>query len=297
MINKQALRETLGGNSFLQTFVQCPYKFKLRYKYGLRPIEKSDALTFGSGVHEFARFFWDGLDFKDADQLVKDYFKEASDNEILPKRFDSVKELFWDGLNILSWENTHVMHEETLKVHLYDDEGNAFWIAFKPDLVLLDSTGGLLVYDYKTTGKFQGCQIQDIVYSPQPYLYLEGMKQWGQANAQPYSPVWVTFEIFVRKIKDGFKVQLTTEPLTVDSLKGPQINATYLEIVKQLWAHNEANFFPRSYHDCKSCPFKDYCSWVGPEDLPLEGFEMDPWTEDGLIDEYFESQNKEIEDE
>ena len=303
MINKQELRETLGGGSFLKKFHQCERSFYYRYIEGLMPESSSEALIFGSALHEAAAKYWDGKDLNGCtlhgleviDELTVNYEKNKTD--LLHLKLSLVFPELFEVLEELKKEYDHIEHEATY--HLRLENGD---ISIKPDIVLRNKhTGELEIFDYKTTGISIDTQTTNQLYSAQPRLYSTGIKTKYNLN---YFPIWNTIEVYSRKIarKDEFNVNIQIVPMSIDEYEIKDVVYSYNRLlVDMLYKYsvysvtNDFKVFTR-LGDCMKCPFKDICKQrlCNVDVDELEGFERDPWMSDGLVEDYLKTGRFEI---
>jgi CRISPR/Cas system-associated exonuclease Cas4 (RecB family) len=298
MINTSELRETLGGNSFLKKFHQCERSFYYRYIEGLMPVKTNEALVFGSALHEAAAKYWEGQSLHECLnhglEVINELsvmFDESKVN-LLRLKLRLVFPKLYDVLNELKNDYDYIEHESTFYLRLLNGD-----IALKPDIVLRNKhSKRLVVFDYKTTGKGIGVQVDDQMYSNQPRLYSAGIKKKYKLD---YFPVWQTIEVYSRKVayKDEFNISIQIAPLSMEEREIRDVLLSYEGLLQRLSQTYQSFLLTGNFKilthmgECAKCAFKDIClqrlSNVNVNEL--EGFELDPWKEQGLIEGYLKT--------
>ena len=132
---------TIITNSALSTFRQCPRKFYYAYVLKRKTLHDSDALRFGSAMHEELEKLW-----LDGDAVAPEVLTSESAKINALLQYYSIPEI--KDMKVLGVERVFTMGIET-------PEGKPvpeYVYAGKIDVLLQDNEG-LWVLDHKTTGK------------------------------------------------------------------------------------------------------------------------------------------------
>lgn len=151
-------RESAIGTHFIQTFMEDPYIFYLRYVRGLRPIHTAPALIKGGIIHlaieAACRFASPDPAIVTLNTIFKHRYTEYDDR--------AVADADWRASSAMleSWLSTWLEHDLTTYHFLHiEDEfalplSNGFQVTVKPDIIVQrKSDGEIRALDHKTTGR------------------------------------------------------------------------------------------------------------------------------------------------
>lgn len=136
------------SNSMITEYARCPLAFFYRYQQHLRRIDgdhTDHALSFGAAVHKALAVLYVERDVKRAQQAMRDYYPVQLDVEDLAKTADNAcyaLTKYWEHYDgDPDWEILSIEERD------YTKDG----FAIKPDMVVRDKYGSVLVVDHKTT--------------------------------------------------------------------------------------------------------------------------------------------------
>jgi len=253
------------SQSNLQDYVDCPYRFYLRYFLQLKwpALVVDDALAFERRGQIGARFH----------HLIQQYLHGVPDNRISNLAgADPEPELaaWWE--DFLQFVAPMVVGQRYVEAALSTSLGGHRLLA-KFDLVLLRADRSLDIFDWKTSRRVPREAL--LLQRLQTRLYRLILAEAGQdlAGGQPLNPDQITMHYWYASQPDN-PVSL---PYSLDAFRSDRV---YLgELVSEIAARSETRFGRTEDHDkCRYCVYRSHCDrgkQAGDFDA-FEDVEIDP---------------------
>ena len=258
------LRDFDFTQSNLQDFVDCPYRFYLRYGLRLKwpALLVDEALKFEQQGQLGARFH----------QLVQQYLLEIPQD-----RLDSLASADPDPKMQLWWENFIKHVPDNLKGRKFvetiltsDLAGQR--IAAKYDLILVKNASQWIIFDWKTSQKRP--RVDWLLSRVQTRLYRMVLMQAGQTliKDSEFSPANITMNYWFA----DFPNAMVSLPYDQAQFEADQ---TYLKgLIAEIQDKNPEELIKTSdINQCRFCVYRSHCdrgveagSWTEFEDFDLE---------------------------
>jgi hypothetical protein len=289
-------RESTSGYHYYESYLDCPYRWYLKYFIGLKPKALKKALFFGSLLHESLEAFWKSdrdiekakerfLDFytENVSKLSENESYEANDMKLRGERFlelfpDFVeKEYPREKFTLLEVEESHLLD-------LYNKDGIQIQHSIRPDLVLLEKESQTaFVLDYKTTSFSKQSAFKAFASGDQATGYL-----WGLSKVYPDIKLFLAKPIIfyskgnVVEIADLGEIRRTSYDLQRYQMNMLGLIMEISSKVDSLSVYPSELLFPRHGAFCGmfGCEYEDICRLKinSKDDIPL-GFDCDPWVD------------------
>lgn len=268
---------TVITNSSLSTFRTCPRKYYFLYVLKRKTLRESEAIRFGSAMHEALEKLW-----RDGD---------AGSPEIVSEETAKISALI-QNYHIPDFETMDVLGVEqkfTLGIEAEDGSPMPEYVYAGKIDVLLQDDEGLWVLDHKTTGKeiagydtyWKGLQVDaqmawycmsvkaigfiyDVLHNPQ--IRISGADK-KRATAEEITPEVAYHKRICDRIEDDrgkhyqFRRFRKTEQMSKDAMVDLHQQATALD-----FAYKNDSFY-KNCNSCSgmygTCPFLSVCSGLG----------------------------------
>ena len=284
---QEARRESPSGYHFYCLYHQCPFKWALKYVYGLLPVFTSVPLIKGGIVHDATEvYFTNNWDIKAATDSIKEGFAERTpefaDKSLIPDlRNDAILMLKeWD--NQFGYEKDLYKVVEVEKEHTFKIGPNKdFIFTVRMDRVMVSKeTRFLEVRDTKTTGYSIGKSFQGADQEDQMTAYL-----WA---AEKLWPKVVTKMVYLDILYKRGKVVKTERcgPIYRDKWDLGRFELELYGLINEVSQKYLALeslplpvLFPRCGLVCSvfDCEYKDICRTPLKLGKKVIGFKHDPW--------------------
>lgn len=289
-------RESSSGYHYYESYLDCPYKWYLKYYLGLKDKTLKKALFFGSLLHESLEVFWKSdRNIENAKERFLTFFEEnasklsENDSYDLPDMKDKglkILELFPSFVEQEYPESkfTFLEAEEGHILTLYDKDGIEIKHSIRPDLVLLEKKSETVyVLDYKTTSFSKQSAFKAFASGDQATGYL-----WGLSKIYPQYKLFLAKPIIfytrgnVVEISDLGEIRRTSYDLQRYQMNMLGLIMEISSKVKSLSLYPSELLFPRHGAFCGmfGCEYEDICRLKikDKDDIPL-GYEKDPWVD------------------
>lgn len=234
--------------SALQTFKQCPQKYKFQYVDKIRA-PKSKEAVFGNKIHKALQFFHSKQPISPTLDELLNYLKDIWDSTPFQNQEEDMI-YFSEAIKLLKNYYNHYLKIKD-KFTVIDTE-----IRFEVKLEKCRVAGiidridktkdGIEIIDYKTTKRLPSQQ--DIDNNLQLSIYCLGLiNRWPQFAKQGLKNIKLSF--YYLKHQEIISTQRTQEEL--DSLRG--------QILEQLAEIDKSNFKPIPSPLCDWCGYKNIC--------------------------------------
>ena len=173
--------------SALNTFRNCPRKYKHRYVDALRPREKAHALAFGSVIHDALECWYLSVDQPDRLQLVLDHingqFPQRAGDPQQKATWQLARAMFTGYVEAYPEEDFEVLEIEkefVSPIHNPDsgDAHREYQIAGKADGIVRCHDGVYLL-EHKTASAIDGNYLDKLWTDTQIALYCHYLRQQG----------------------------------------------------------------------------------------------------------------------
>lgn len=263
------------SNSEINEFDKCRLAYFYRYQQHLQRIDEDSGahhLQFGKAFHAALEVLYTKGDMKLAQQAMRDNYPVQLDPADLAKTADNAcyaLTKYWEHYNQdLDWEIVDVVEGRNFR-----EDG----FGVKPDLVVKDRYGQILLIDHKTTGSYLSYDQYWSRYEPNSQIshYLHWCREkYGVADGFVVNAI--RFAFLQRKSKDraaGFNVEFERQTYLRNSsqiaitLKATEDAISDIEHCRETgyWRANEQ---PNA---CKFCSYRSLCAagWSWEEDRTL----------------------------
>ncbi len=265
--------------SALDTFKQCPMKYKFQYVDKIKA-PKSKEAVFGNKIHKALQFFHSKIPVSPTLDELLNYYKDIWDSEPFQGHEEDMI-YFGEGIKMLKNYYNHylkIRHEFTVL-----DAEVRFEIMLDQKCLLtgiIDRVDkikdGIEVIDYKTTKRLPSQQ--DIDNNLQLSFYCLGLiNRWPQFAEQGLENIRLTF--YFLKHQEVISTKRTKEQLE--------------NVKEQIWERiaeiEKGNFKPLPSALCDWCGYKNLCPmW---KNLYKEELSVDDEQIKKIIDEFLELKN------
>jgi hypothetical protein len=174
-------RESSAGFHFIQTFMQDPYSWYLKYVRGLKPIYTKPALTKGKILHSAIEAAY-RYDADAAMQTVNAMFAASADEY---EDSEQHGQDWRDAVAMIdAWTKEWLDHDKQTYhlLHIEDQFelplANGFIITIKPDVIMQrKSDAEIRALDHKSTGRNLMSGHQALADTDQPTTYIRALKK------------------------------------------------------------------------------------------------------------------------
>jgi len=260
VLNELRKKEHLSASS-IGTYVECSLLYKFS-KIDKIPMEqKSDAMEFGSAIHNTLEQYYqekligDRLLLKDVHKIFEKFWgKRAKDNLIIQfTKGHDYKSLLMLGKDLLTvWYNK-------LPNDNYNIIGIEEAFSFKipgidlpfigaMDLIEEDEAATLIVTDHKTSARAYSAS--EVDQNQQLTLYQMALKSMGYSNRE----ILLKFDTLIKTKTPKFKQYWTTRSELDEHRLMKKANQVWDGIQKQVFIPNDQSW------KCKGCSYKTACN-------------------------------------
>lgn len=297
----EEMRESPRGKSMLSEFQSCERLWAWRRIRGFRPTRTEDYFITGGIVHEAQEVFyggqWNSLNdaweatMRRAHELIAQIPEDDRDRlGNIIKRFLKV---WYTEIGTKDLETLRVVAvEEEQTIQLY----NGFEMTVRLDRAFYDKeTREIFIDDTKTTGWSLEGTLRNYMYNDQPKLYVLSFLDdplFDQIAG------WRTTCLYVNGKVERAQRSGIVMP-TLEELEDVKRSYTVLtdDIASKLHEHYDNGTpitacFSRNGSNClnkygRTCPHIEHCHKIDDMDYHPEGFELDPWLAEGVIQDAF----------
>lgn len=280
-------RESTHGYHFYSAYLDCPRKWFLKYGLRLLPETVKPALTFGKAIHIAMEtlYLTDSVDaaMKDFSGYLtsrRDDYKKLADYE---EDADRGPKLVKDyGEKIYPTETYELVEmEKTFEIAVGPDPPG-YVLTVRPDKILRNHLGELIIGDYKTTKWSIGKAIKSFDMNDQLTGYVFGVSKVYSQERVIGGFVDVLYSRKSKIVAERSDViYRTNRDLLVF---GQNIHSVITEVSNKMSAYESGEFppeylFPRHGAFCGafSCEYEDICrSNLKPNYIP-PGYILDDW--------------------
>lgn len=202
----EANDKTLLTYSALNTFRNCPRKYKNRYLDNLRPRERAEALSFGSAIHTAIELWYRSSDFESRLRDVLAYIDDAFENRVV----DSNQMVHWHLATAMirgyaeryateEFEVVEIEKEFVGEIRNPDTgrQSQTFRIAGKVDGIVR-CHDGLYLLEHKTASTVDASYLDKLWTDTQIALYCYYLRELG------YPIVGVIYNVLLKsRLKQG----------------------------------------------------------------------------------------------
>jgi RecB family exonuclease len=206
MIAPQTSDKTLLTYSALNTFRNCPRKYKNRYVDQLRPRERAEALSFGSVIHTSIELWYRSQNSEFRLQDVLAYIDDAFENRVVDENLLAQWHLatammrgYADRYAHEDFEIVEVEKEFVGEIRNPDTgrQSQTFRIAGKVDAIVR-SHDGMYLLEHKTASTIDGNYLDKLWTDTQIALYCHYLRELG------YPIVGVIYNVLLKsRLKQG----------------------------------------------------------------------------------------------
>jgi putative RecB family exonuclease len=250
------------SHSKLETFQNCPMRYKLQYidKVEVEEFESVEAFL-GSLVHESLEKLYQDVQMTripDVEDMVK-YFDDAWEErwhdgvKVVKKRYDAGHYREIGRRCIADYYAAHHPFDEVRTIALEHlvffplDEDEHYWIRGIIDRISVTLDGKYEIHDYKTSGRLPTQSAVD--RDRQLALYQIGLgRMWKEAR---------DVELVWHYLAFGKELRSVRTPDQLDSLKGE-----VMSLIGRI--ERERDFHPREGPLCNWCAYTEHCPAKSP---------------------------------
>ncbi len=206
MIAPQTSDKTLLTYSALNTFRNCPRKYKNRYVDQLRPRERAEALSFGSVIHTSIELWYRSQNSASRLQDVLAYIDDAFENRVVDENMlaqwhlaSAMMRGYADRYTHEEFEIVEVEKEFVGEIRNPDTgrQSQTFRIAGKVDAIVR-SHDGMYLLEHKTASTIDGNYLDKLWTDTQIALYCHYLRELG------YPIVGVIYNVLLKsRLKQG----------------------------------------------------------------------------------------------
>lgn len=306
MSDKEEMRESPAGNSQISLYMQCPRKWAWKYYKGWKSIAFSEALTFGSCIHEAQAVYYTTWSFRAMMARANEFIRETEIPEDKLEKFRE-KVLFTLKTWFEEWGQYEQDEVEAVAVEkeVYITLPNGYRMSVRWDRLLRSkSVGDFFISDTKTTGWSYENTIANYMDSAQPMLYILSVEE-NEPEIAAKLRGWRTDCLYVKQLKTkinhtfGRSEVVKPAKAILEDTRNSFASIT-TSIKYAIDGHEKYNeplsvSFPCNRGAChaynKTCPFLGFCHMIDHDIKVKEGFELDPWLKERkVLDTYSEIQ-------
>lgn len=192
--------------SALNTFRNCPRKYKNRYVDQLRPRERAEALSFGSVIHTSIELWYRSTNTASRLQDVLAYIDDAFENRVVDENLHAQWHLatammrgYADRYAFEEFEIVEIEKEFVGEIRNPDTgrQSQTFRIAGKVDAIVR-SHDGMYLLEHKTASTIDGNYLDKLWTDTQIALYCHYLRELG------YPIVGVIYNVLLKsRLKQG----------------------------------------------------------------------------------------------
>src|SRR3989344_5397924 len=274
--------------SYLNTFKQCPQKFKFQIIDKIKAPKSSEAL-FGSSVHEAMKFMFSRDPLFPTQDEVLGHFSEnwkVALNRTSGLAQELVQVYEESGRSMIKnfyknnppWNFSVVDTESHFEVLLPDEKGQAHILAGIIDRVDKIGDGEYEIIDYKTSRRLPSQEAADMDFQMSLY-HMALMRKWPGTD-----PAKIKLSLYF--LKHNEKISSTRTKEALETTK--EVALQTIKIIEV--SVKEDNFPPVVSKLCDYCPYKQICpAWKHLYKKEEQNF--DEAQLQSALKEYFEIKN------